>query len=325
MRATLFKVLTLCLVVLSDQTARAEGLRIAFWNVELTRKGPGLLLRDILRRSDPQVATIAKTIDSLNADLLVLAGIDFDAEGLALAALNAQLAKPFAHLRPLRPNTGLPSGFDLDGNGRRDEARDAIGFGTFPGQGGMALLSTLPIDEGQSRDFNTYLWQDLPGNLRPSNMPATLPLSTTGHHDTAITLQNGQTLRLLTWHATTPAFDGPDDRNGRRNHDETAFWLALLSAKLQLPPPLAPYVLIGQANADPIKGDGRPDAIRALLASPLLQDALGQKDTVDYGGPIGPLRVAYILPSTSLTVIGSGLAAPNEASRHWPIWIDIRP
>lgn len=287
--------------------------------------GPGLVLRDILRQSDPQVGTIVKVLDSLDADLLVLGGIDFDAEGLALAALNAQLAKPFAHLRALRPNTGLPSGFDLDGNGRRDEAADAIGFGTFPGQGGMALLSRLTIDEGQSRDFNTYLWQDLPGNLRPSTMPATLPLSTSGHHETAVILPDGRTLRLLTWYATTPAFDGPEDRNGRRNHDETAFWLALLNAGLPIPPPEAPYILIGQANADPIQGDGRPDAIRALLASPLLQDALGQKDTVNYGGTIGPLRVAYILPSASLTVSNAGHAPPNEASRHWPIWVDIAP
>ncbi len=32
------------------------------------------------------------------------------------------------------------------------------------------------------------------------------------------------TLHLLASHPTPPAFDGPEDRNGRRNHDEIRFW-----------------------------------------------------------------------------------------------------
>ena len=137
--------MALCLLAILSGPAHADSLRIGFWNTELSRKGPGLLMRDILRGADPQVSGVLRVIDTLDADVLVLGGIDFDAGGLALAALNAELAKPFAYLRALRPNTGLPSGFDLDGNGRRDEARDAIGFGAFPGQGGMAILSRLPI------------------------------------------------------------------------------------------------------------------------------------------------------------------------------------
>ena len=303
----------------------AKDLRIAFWNVELTRKGPGLLLRDITRGNDPQIAAILGGIDALQADILVLGGIDFDAGGLALAALNEALTRPFAHLRPLRPNTGLPSGFDLDGNGRRDEARDAIGFGTFPGQGGMAILSSLPFDAGASRDFNAFLWADLPGTLRPDTMPESLPLSTTGHHDTAVILEQGHALHLLTWHATTPAFDGPEDRNGRRNHDETAFWSALMAGALPFAPPSRPLILIGQANSDPDKGDGQPAAIRALLANPALQDPLPPVDTVDYGGTIGPLRVAYILPSSDLTVMGSGIGPPLPGQRHRPIWVTLTP
>ena len=312
--------MALCLLPLG---AGAETLRIAFWNTELSRAGPGLLLRDVQRGADAQVAAVLRGIDALNADILVLGGIDFDAGGLALAALNERLTRPFAHVRPLRPNTGLPSGFDLDGNGRRDEARDAIGFGTFPGQGGMAILSALPFDAGASRDFNAFLWKDLPGTLRPDTMPESLPLSTTGHHDTSVILENGQALHLLTWHATTPAFDGPEDRNGRRNHDETAFWSALMAGTLPFAPPPRPFILIGQANSDPAKGDGQPAAIRALLANPALHDPLPPVDTVDYGGTIGPLRVAYILPSSDLTVLNSGRGAAIDDQRHRPIWVDV--
>ncbi len=298
--------------------AGAEALRIGFWNADLSRKGPGLLLRDILRGTDPQVALALSAVAALDADILVLGDIDYDAGAAALSAFNDRLARPYPHVAALRPNTGIPTGIDLDGNGRRDEARDAIGFGVFPGQGGMAVLSRLPL--GPGRDFNAFLWRDLPGTLRPKDQPDDLPLSTSGHHDTAVLLPGGRALHLLTWHATTPAFDGPEDRNGRRNHDETAFWRQLLAGTLPLSVPAAPFILIGQANADPERGDGRPAAIRALLASPLLQDP-GGGPTVDYGGNIGPLRVAYILPSADIPITDHGQMPPNAASRHWPIWV----
>lgn len=299
--------------------AGAESLRIGFWNADLSRKGPGLLLRDVRGTKDAQVAEALAVVAALDADLLVLADIDYDAGAAALSAFNDRLPQPYPYLTALRPNTGIPSGNDLDGNGRRDEARDAIGYGTFPGQGGMAVLSRLPLTPG--RDFNDFLWRDLPGNLMPEGQPPDLPLSTTGHHETEVALPSG-ILRLLTWHATTPAFDGPEDRNGRRNHDETAFWGQLLAGTLPLPAPVAPYIVIGQANADPDRGDGRPDAIENLLKSPLLKDP-GGGVTVDYGGEIGALRVAYILPSSGLTVTAHGQMPPNAASRHVPIWVEV--
>ena len=300
--------------------ASAEDLRIGFWNADLSRMGPGLLLRDIVRGTDPQVALALDSVAALEADILVLGDIDYDAASAALSAFNDRLPRPYPYLTALRPNTGVPSGHDLDGNGRRDEARDAIGYGIFPGQGGMAVLSRLPLTPG--RDFNGYFWRNLPGTLMPEGQPADLPLSTTGHHETAVEFPDGRTLRLLTWHATTPAFDGPEDRNGRRNHDETAFWRQLLTGNLPLPPPDGPYVLIGQANADPDRGEGRPEAITSLLKSPLLQDPGGEA-TVDYGGDIGALRVAYILPSADLAITAHGQLPPNNASRHVPIWVEV--
>ena len=304
--------------------AGADTLRVAFWNADLSRDGPGLLLRDILGGSDLQIAQVRSVIADLGADILVLGDIDFDAGPDALKALNAGLPRPYPYTIALRPNTGIPSGFDLDGNGHSDDARDAIGYGTFPGQGGMAILSRLP-PSGEGRDFSAFLWRDLPGAdlpPLPEGAEAVLRLSTSGHHETSLALPDGQTLRLLTWHGTTPAFDGPEDRNGRRNHHETAFWLRLLAGTLPFPAPQLPFIVIGQANADPEKGDGRPDAIRALLASDQLQDPL-PGDTVDYGAGIGPLRVSYILPSRDLSVTDSGHLPASAASRHWPLWIEI--
>ncbi|WP_168219707.1 endonuclease/exonuclease/phosphatase family protein [Pseudotabrizicola formosa] len=299
-------------------------MRLAFWNSDLNRAGPGLLLRDLLQGTSADLAGAVATIDALRADVLVLSGVDYDAGGMALDALNAALQQPYPHRAALRPNTGLPSGFDLDGNGRTEEARDAIGFGRYPGEGGMAILSRLPLDAAQSTDHSLFLWHDLPGADLPP-LPAgaadVLRLSTTGHHDTALVLPDGRRLHLLTWHATPPAFEGPERRNTRRNHDETAFWLHLLNSP-QAPQP--PFVLLGQANADPDKGAGNPAAIRALLADPRLQDVL-PGDTVDYGGTLGRLRVSYILPSAGITVLGAGVAPAPAGARHHPIWVEIAP
>jgi len=303
---------------------QAERLRLAYWNTDLNRAGPGLLLRDVLAASADDIATAVATINALDADILVLSGIDYDASGAALGALNAALARPYPHLAPLRPNTGIASGFDLDGNGRRDEARDALAFGRFPGEGGMAILSRLPIDATQGTDHSGLLWRDLPGARLPplpQGAEEVLRLSSTGHHDTAVRLADGRALHLLTWHATPPAFDGPEDRNGKRNHDETAFWLSLLDSAAAPP---SPFVLIGQANVDPDKGDGDKAALRALLADPRLQDAL-PGDTVDYGGALGRLRVAYILPSVGITISGAGHAPIPQGARHHPIWMEIFP
>lgn len=299
-------------------------MRLAYWNTDLNRAGPGLLLRDIQTGTAPDIRAATVAISGLDADILVLSGVDFDAGALALSALNAALPAPYPHIVALRPNTGIASGFDLDGNGRSDEARDAIAYGRFPGEGGMAILSRLPIDPDASTDYSGFLWRDLPGALLPplpDGASEILRLSSTGHHDTAIVLPDGRSLHLLTWHATPPAFDGPEDRNGKRNHDEAALWLHLLNGPEA---PQEPFVLLGQANVDPEKGDGNPAALRALLSDPRLQDPLSG-DTVDYGGTLGSLRVAYVLPSAGLTVTATGHAPTPDGARHHPIWVEITP
>jgi 3-phytase len=49
---------------------------------------------------------------------------------------------------------------------------DALGFGAFPGQFGMAVFSKYPILEDQVRTFQTFLWKDMPGARLPDD-PAT--------------------------------------------------------------------------------------------------------------------------------------------------------
>ncbi|MFZ1470110.1 MAG: endonuclease/exonuclease/phosphatase family protein [Paracoccaceae bacterium] len=333
--------------------AAAESLRIATWNSDLSRDGPGLLADAIARGKDPQVEAAVQVLVALDADVILLTSVDYDRGLVALGLLADRLAvagHPYPYRFALRPNTGLQSGLDLDGDGRLQEPEDAQGWGRFSGQAGMAVLSRLPIDQAGVRDFSGFLWADLPGAMIPpgtGNMVrAAQRLSTTGHWEVPVVTPAGFRLTLLAFHATPPVFDGPEDLNGRRNHDEAAFWSLLLDGALPLTPPQPPFVVIGDANLDAVDGDGLRSGITGLLTHRYLQDPApkgshGRKEPAQNGNPaldtalydFGGLRVDYILPSADLTVTAAGVLWPPDsdpmaatlkaASRHYPVWVDV--
>lgn len=330
-------------------------MRVATWNIGLERDGPGLLLRDITGGRDPQVAAAVRVLGRLDADILVLTGFDADARGVALSAFADRLARAglaYPHRFQPRGNAGVPTGLDADGDGRSGEAQDAQGWGRFPGSGGTAILSRLPLRVEAVTDHSAFLWRDLPDSLMPAGTPAQLSeiQRLSSHSHVIVPVNWGETsLALLVWHATPPAFDGSEDRNGRRNHDEAAFWLHLLSGSLGLPAPPPPFVLLGDANLDPMDGDGRPAALQALLAHPALQDPApagshGRREPEHLGDPaldtaiyddLGGLRLDYVLPSADLVVTGAGVLWPPAGSalaadlaatsHHYPVWVDLRP
>nr|WP_043774652.1 endonuclease/exonuclease/phosphatase family protein [Roseivivax isoporae] len=309
--------------------AAADRLRIATWHAALTRDGPGLLLRDLLAAEDADLAAIVAGLAGSGADILVLTDIDYDAGGAALAALAARmgaLGADYPHHFAARPNTGLGTGRDVDGDGRRGGPRDAQGYGTYAGEGGMAVLSRLPVDAEAVRDLSGLLWRDLPGSLIAADDPArdVQRLSSSGHWIVPVAVPDGTRLDLLVWHATPPVFDGPEDRNGRRNADETRLWQHVLDGALG-PPPTASFVLTGNANLDPDRGEGRHEAIRALLSDPRLADPLAGGASVDWTRlGLGPMRVSYLLPSSGLRVVAAGTAARDPAAGdHRLLWIEV--
>lgn len=288
---------------------------------------------------------------ALQADVILLTSVDYDHGGVALGLLADRLRAAdldYPHRFALRPNTGMQTGFDLDGNGRPGDPRDAQGFGLFSGHAGMAVLSRLPLDADAARDFSGLLWRDLPGALSedPPDLAAVQRLATTGFWDVPVQTAAGP-LHLLAWHATPPVFDGPEDRNGRRNHDEAAFWRLLLEGALEIKPPAAPFVLLGDGNLDPMDGDGRREGMAALLSHPALEDpeprgSHGRVEPAQTGDPsldtvlyddIGGLRLDLVLPSADLRVLGAGVLWPEPgdalmpdlaaASHHFPVWVDI--
>jgi 3-phytase len=154
---------------------------------------------------------------------------------------NGAATVDYAHAFLASSNTGLASGPGLDDDGATAPAPstpgyggDALGFGNFAGQLGLALLSRFPIDQAGARRFQRFLWRDMPGALLPVSLAtgepwyaaeelAVLRLSAKAHVDVPIDI-DGVVVHVLASHPTPPTFDDDEDRNGRRNHDEIRFW-----------------------------------------------------------------------------------------------------
>lgn len=342
------------LALLLAAPAQAGTLRIATYDVGLTRDGPGLLLAELGRPPEGEIAGVLAVIRAVRPDVVLLTGFDHDRRGLALAAFRARLAEgadglAYPHAFDAPVNAGEPSGRDLDGDGRTAAPADAWGWGRFPGHGGMALLSRLPLDAAAARTFRMLPWADLPDAalpVRPDGGPfpdtaaqAALRLSSRSHWDVPLLLPGGERLHLLASNPTPPLFDGAEGFNRRRNADELRFWSLYLGGTAfpaddgtDAALPDGPVVLLGNLNLDPADGAGDHGAIAALLAHPRLKDprpasaggvaAAGEGhggdpalDTADWReeGP-GNLRVDYVLPSAGLAVAGAGVfwPAPGE-------------
>lgn len=343
----------LCLFVVS---AAAEPLRVGVYNVELDRKGPGLLLRDILKGAEDTLA-VGRIIAHVSPDILLLTRFDYDHGLVALSAFNNTLGEhAYPYVFACRPNGGIPTGVDIDRDGRTGEPEDAQSFGQFSGQNGMAILSRFPIDLAGARDFSAMLWRDLPGARLPKDgdnpfwgddVLDVQRLSTVGHWDVPV-LINDRALHLWAFHASPPVFDGPEDRNGLRAADEVRFWQVYLEDALT-DTHSGPFVILGTSNIDPNKGDGHRADMAALLNDPRVRDlrprSLGAaevgdpNDTVDWSQPKEPgnLRVDYVLPDAGLDVTGAGVFWPGfddplagllgeagrGASRHRLVWVDL--
>ena len=208
----------LCLA-LACAPARGETLRVASYNVDLARAGPGVLLHDLGREPDEGLRAVIAVIRDRRPDVILLNRFDYDLRGRALEAFADLLGQgpegidyPHAFNAPV--NAGLPIGFDLDDDGRLADWDDNFGFGKFPGHAGMAILSRLPIDAEAARTFQTLLWRDLPGAVlpvRPDGTPfpsaeaqAVMRLSSAAHWDVPVMLADGRRLHLLASQPTPP-------------------------------------------------------------------------------------------------------------------------
>lgn len=274
-----------------------EGtFRVAAWNISFFRRNEGDLARELSKGDSPQPRAVAAVLQKIRPDLLLLNEFDYDPKAPALFQSNylevsqvggEPLAYPHAFIAP--SNTGMPSGLDFDRDGQIGGGGDALGFGVFPGQYGMLVLSRFSIDRGATRTFRSFLWRDMPGAILPpgwysDEALAKLPLSSKSHWDVAIRLPTAadgapRTLHFLVSHPTPPGFDGPEDRNGRRNHDEIRLWADYIdqdragylvddSGRRGGLEARASFVIAGDLNADPVDGGSVSGAIAQLLEHP---------------------------------------------------------
>lgn len=348
---------------------RTVDLRVATYNLSLNRGTAGELEKDLSTPENQQARTVAEVIQRANPDVILLNEFDY-VPGMRAADLFREnyleigqggadpVDYPHAYVAP--SNTGIPSGFDLNNDGKIGGGDDAFGFGAFEGQYGMAILSKYPIDAENVRTFQNFLWKDMPGALLPDN-PATpepadwfspeeldvVRLSSKSHWDVPVKV-GSETVHVLASHPTPPTFDGPEDRNGRRNHDEIRFWADYVTpgksqyivddeGKKRGLLPSEPFVIVGDQNADPHDGDSVAAAVNQLLDSKQIVDPLPASagaaeaaalqgganathkgdpryDTADFADRApGNLRADYVLPSRKMPVLGSGVFWPTQA------------
>ena len=319
-----------------------------------------------------QVAEILQRVDA-DVVLLNEFDFDAAGQALALfqqnylaVSQNGQDPVDYPHVFLAPSNTGAATGFDLDNNGFAFQTlpeyeaavaaanlpaflagifygNDAKGFGEFEGKFAMVVLSKFPIVRGRVRTFQNFLWQDMPGALLPVD-PATnqswysqaeldvLPLSSKSHWDIPVRVGR-RVIHVLAAHPTPPVFDGDEDRNGRRNHDEIRFWRDYVTpfrggyiydddGRRGGLPLFSRFVIAGDYNADPLDGDSTMNAIDQLLESFFVDDRTPPTsdggpeaaqlqgmanlshqgdpalDTADFGDESpGNLRVDYVLPA----------------------------
>ena len=383
----------LLLITLLAPPVAADGttVRIATFNASMeggNYVAPGEepngteLTAALASAAHPQLRNVAAIIRRVRPDILLLNEFDHTADPAAAiqAFQENYLAAPREDLEPIAyphtftapVNTGVDSGFDLDRDGvASGRGQDAWGYGLYPGQYGMVLLSRYPIDRAAVRTFRDFRWQDMPGNLLadlraadgspwyPAAARARFPLSSKSHWDVPVDA-DGAVVHVLASHPTPPVFDGPEDRNGRHNHDEIRFWNDYLAGD-------GPasylyddrggqgglrgerFVLLGDLNASPVEGDSRRAAITALLDHPAVDAGFvptsAGGSAARPGNPDAPAHTAswgqradYVLPSRAgWAVQGGGIfwPAPREAgaelvseravsSDHRLVWLDLR-
>lgn len=367
-----------------------KALRVAAFNVSMDASNylqqadiptqGATALQQALADQHPQIRAIAEIIQHTRPDVLVLnefdyidraEGVDrFQADYLSVSQNGeAPIDYPYVYLAPV--NTGKPSPYDLNRDGKvSNYGDDAWGFGWYEGQYAMVVLSKYPIVENEVRTFQNFKWKDMPGALRPL-MPATsewwypdevwaeFPLSSKSHWDVPVQVGEHQ-LHVLVSHPTPPVFDGEENRNGRRNHDEVRFWADYIRPEHSdyiyddqgreggLATDAA-FVIAGDLNASD-EGDGNiPGTIEQLTLHPLVQgDVVPLSEGGAQHSPDNPKgsshtaswrkRADYVLPSVAgIRVIDSGVFWPTEgqpkadlvssrgaSSDHRLVWIDIQ-
>ncbi len=372
-------------LVVSEVTMAIEpqrpALRVATFNASMdgtnyvakdeTPSGQELLVA--LAQRHPQIDNVAAIIRHVRPDVLLINEFDYTQNPEQAIGLFKQILSQrdvhsegidynYHYSAPV--NTGVKTDFALT---RDDSIARLFGFGFYPGHYGMLLLSRFPIDYPRVRTFQHFLWKDMPDNALASiknpdgsayytdHAMSRLRLSSKSHWDVPVVIGDTN-LHILASHPTPPVFDGPEDRNGARNHDEVRFWVDYLNQHDYFYDDQGnrggfmgqQFVVMGDLNASREQGDGRRAAIKALLSLSAINDVRPVSQGAKINRPDDPysdahtaswgMRADYVLPSAQgLEVLDSGVFWPvtNEKGHQWVksrkvssdhrlVWVDLR-
>ncbi len=311
---------------------------------------------EVLQRVRPDVVLINEIDYTGPVDIDGPVPVDRDLPGVFLEkylAIGQNGERPLKFdYRFYRPtNTGVPSGIDLNCNGKTDEPNDAYGYGRYPGEYGMLLLSRYPLRDVEARTFRKLLWKGVPDSLLPDGTngkpefysPSSTDvfrLSSKSHWDVAVEIHSRQ-IHLLCSHPTPPVFDGPEDANGRRNFDEIRFWRDYLTSGTSAAwicddqnvrgglPEDSSFIVLGDLNSDPSRSDAinGQRAIDQLLSHARVFDpkpeSAGASHAPDKYSDLADRpsrtarfgRVDYVLPSRDLVVADAGVYWPEKSEK----------
>ena len=370
----------------ASSAGRGNSTRYAAFNVV------DLNTEQVQQKGDEQAAAAARVIQEIDPDIIVVNELANNiqkarvVDGVPTQKTNIQafvdnyLSEPqhrtldgIEYPYTLQPtsNTGVlpeePYDFNKDGDAG-ERPGDAFGFGVFPGQYAFGIASKHPIEEAGIRAFQKFRWTDMPGNLIPIKgepgvdtgenaiylteaETAVYRLSSKTHIDVPFEV-GGETVHGLFSHPTPSVFDGPNNFNGRWNHDEVRFFADYVAGADYIYDDSgmrggladdASYVLMGDMNAGP--GDEPLDpatkyfienddfTTRRLPTSP---------GGAQRGNPYATAtfenrpKVDWVLPSPDLSLRSSAVVWPSKnadkrglraavdtASDHRLVWADI--
>jgi hypothetical protein len=367
MRLTQSLFLLFCIIALLHPALAEEKseqkIRFASFNIAMGLESEGELYERLKSGENEALKMVAAVIQQVRPDVLLLNEFDWYELDSAYLFISNYLDTPqfgnesisYSHSLDGAVNTGSGSGLDLNRNGVPGEAGDAWGFGRFSGQYGMTVLSKFPLK--LERSLRLFKWSDMPDALVPANPDGSpwypdeiykqLRLSSKSHWDISLQITN-QTIHFLVSHPTPPVFDGPENRNGARNHDEIRLWADYIDPDRSAYiyddtgltgglPRETHFVIAGDLNSDPADGDSSVGAIAQLLNHPMVNAACepsssgaaeaselqGGKNLEHKGNPAldtgdfndkytGNMRIDYVLPSATLEVAGCGVFWPAK-------------
>lgn len=364
-------IICLLLAVLSPVVVRADDpgrktVRIATYNIQELTARKLAQVDDQGRGNHPQLMKAAEILQRVRPDIVLINEIDYDGPDDRTIASDkpncAQLfldrylkvsqgglnALEYPHLFYQPVNTGVPTGLDLDNDGRSDGPADAYGFGRYPGQYGMVLYSRFPLHATAARTFRLLRWIDMPAALIPDGTAgkpgylsaeetARFRLSSKSHWDVPVRIGD-RDIHFLCSHPTPPVFDGDEDINGRRNFDEIRLWADYIAGgdrakylrddqgKAGGLDSHSQFIIVGDLNSDAVRSDTTYGMapIQQLFDLPLVVDprpsSLSTKSIVPAMRSDGNLdqyktshfgRLDYVLTSRGIPVQASGIFRPS--------------